>query len=254
VQLSVANAASGAPVQPAAVPDKDTTADATSSAAVAVTLSSFAQIPEVFGDLEINQVSDEAKGVGQSFNDSIDALGHQNDETWCEHSDFNSFEEATHQIEQRSAAASEIRDAQIALLGLDHIEHQWKQLAAAREEISIPRGWRPAGARMIAPQSRPSTAGARAYKYSQKTGPDSLGYSSSSISDMYAPHVRTDFVPHRIQSPTRPSSSPSHLAAPTLRSRMSSSRAKNGDAEAFPSFKEVVHYAFKPCVAAFVCF
>jgi hypothetical protein len=43
--------------------------------------------------------------------------------------------------------------------------------------------------------------------------------------------------------PTRPSSSPSYMTAPPLRSQLPSSHAKTGDDEASPSFKEVYYRA-----------
>jgi hypothetical protein len=237
-ELSVASVA----VQPAAASDAD--ADATSSAAVVATLSSSIPSSELPGDSECIRGYTVIRGTGHSFVD-IDAVGFQNDAGGVKYSDVKSAAQASSTVSERSAAATkaaaEFKAAQIALLGLDHIEHQWKQLAAAREEISQARGWRPAAAAASARRSRPSTAGASASKDSMKANPASVGYSSGSNADMNVQSVGSEVAPPKSRSPTRPSSSPSYMTAAPLRSHLPSSRAKTGDDEVSPSFKEVLY-------------
>jgi hypothetical protein len=237
-ELSVASVA----VQSAAASDADADADATRSAAVVATLSSSISSLELPGDSEYIQGFTFIRGVGHSSID-IDTVGYQNGDGGVKVSDGQRAEQAPSAVSERSAAATkaatEINAAQIALLGLNHIEHQWKQLVAAREEISQARGWRPAVSGAAARRSRPSTAMADAIKSHSA----SVGYSSGSNADINAQSVGIEIAPPKSRSSTRPSSSPSYMTAAPLRSRLPSSLAKNGDGEDFPSFKEVLYRA-----------
>jgi hypothetical protein len=208
------------------------------------TLSSSIPSSQFSGDSERIQGFAVIGDVGHSSVD-IDAVGYQNGAGAVKYSDDKSAEQAPSTASERSAAATkaaaEIKAAEIALLGLDHIEHQWKQLAAAREEISQARGLRPATAGSAARRSRPSTAGASASKDFMKANPASVRYSSGSNADIKAQSVGIEVAPPRSRSPTRPLSSPSYMTAAPLRSQLPSSRAKNGNDEVFPSFKEVFY-------------
>jgi hypothetical protein len=244
-ELSVASIA----VQPAAASDADADADeeANRSAAVVETLSPSIPSSQLSEDSECIQSFTVVRVAGHSSVD-IDAVGYQYGAGEVKYSDDKNAKQAPSTVSERSAAATktaaEIKAAQIALLGLDHIEHQWKKLAAAREEISQARGLRPAAAGAAARRSRPSTAGASAAKDSMKANPASVRYSSVSNADMNAQSVGIEVAPPRSRSPTRPSSSPSYMtAAPMtpLRSQLPSSRAKYGDGEVSPSFKEVLY-------------
>jgi hypothetical protein len=240
-ELSVASIA----VQPAAASDADADADedASRSAAIVSTLSPSIPSSQLSGDSECIQSFTVVRGAGHSSVD-IDAVGYQNGAGEVKYSDDKNAEQAPSTVSERSAAATkaaaEIKAAQIALLGLDHIEHQWKQLAAAREEISQACGLRPAAAGAAARRSRPSTA-ASAAKDSMKANPASVRYSSVSNADINAQSVGIEVAPPRSRSPTRPSSSPLYMTAAPLRSPLPSSRAKNGDGEVSPSFKEVLY-------------